>query len=135
MIVGSRPIEVRIQPIIAVVVDLPLVPATPMLVSAALNSSASNCARVIIGAPRRRAAWTSGMVSSIAAETTRVCSALVMPEPSWGWRSTPLARRKSNRAVLRPWSRARSEPATLAPRAWTISARGVMPLPPTPQKK
>ena len=81
-IVGSRPLAVAIQPIMAVVVDLPLVPATPTLTCAALNSWASSCARVRIGAPTRRAAWTSGMVSSTAVETTSVWSALVSPDPS-----------------------------------------------------
>ena len=70
--VGSRPACTRIQPIIAVVVDLPLVPPTPTRTGAALNRSDSSSARVTMGAPTRRADWTSGMVSSMAADTTRV---------------------------------------------------------------
>ncbi len=118
-----------------VVVDFPLVPATPTDSGAALNSSASSSAREMIAAPARRAAWTSGTVSSTAPDATRIWSARVIPLPSWGCRPTPRLLRKSNLAPLRPWSRARSEPSTVAPRAWTISARGAMPLPPTPQKK
>ena len=40
-IVGLRPARSNIHPTIPVVVDLPLVPATPMLCEAALNSSAT----------------------------------------------------------------------------------------------
>ena len=54
--VGSRPAFSNIQPIMAVVVDLPLVPATPTRAGAALNKWASRAARVTIGAPARRAA-------------------------------------------------------------------------------
>ena len=58
-----------------VVVDLPLVPATPIEIGAALNISASSSARVISRAPARRAACTSGTLSSTAAEVTRIWSA------------------------------------------------------------
>ena len=57
-----------IQAIMPVVVDLPLVPATPMRTGAALNSSASSSARFSRAAPTRWAATTSGTVSSTAAE-------------------------------------------------------------------
>ena len=73
-----------------VVVDLPLVPATPIRSGAALNRSASRRARVVIGAPTRRAAWTSGTVSSTAAETTSTWSARVTPLPSCGCSPMPL---------------------------------------------
>src|ERR1019366_1937066 len=135
MMVGSCPARSRIQPIMPVVVDLPLVPATPMRWAAALNSSASSSARVMMARSSRRADWTSGMLSSTAPDITRIWPRRFTPLPSWGCRATPRPRRKSNRAVLRPWSSARSEPSTTPPRAKTISARGVMPLPPTPQKK
>ncbi|MEJ1968200.1 MAG: hypothetical protein WDN03_06110 [Rhizomicrobium sp.] len=69
--VGSSPAWCRIQPIMAVVVDLPLVPATPTAPGESLNSSARSSARSIVLAPTRRAAWTSGTVSSTAAEATR----------------------------------------------------------------
>ncbi len=72
MTVGCSPARSSIQPIMPVVVDLPLVPATPIRNGAALKSSASNSARVTIGAPMRRAATTSGTVSSTAAEITTV---------------------------------------------------------------
>ena len=49
-----------------VMVDLPLVPATPTEVGAALNSSLSNSGRVLMVAPARLAAPTSGTVSSMA---------------------------------------------------------------------
>ncbi len=70
--VGRRPVACRIQPIIPVVVDLPLVPATPMPMGAALNRSASKSARDIRRIPRRFAARTSGTVSSMAVEATRI---------------------------------------------------------------
>ena len=60
MMVGSRPASCRIQPIMPVVVDLPLVPPTAMLCGAALNSWASSSARRITGTPRRRAALHVG---------------------------------------------------------------------------
>jgi len=72
MTVGRRPTDSRIQPIIPVVVDFPLVPATPTAIGAALNSCASNSARLTIGAPMRRAATTSGTLSSTAAEITTI---------------------------------------------------------------
>ena len=75
MIVGRLPARSRIQPIMPTVVDLPLVPATPTLKSARLNSSASSFARVMMVAPTRRAACTSGTVSSTAVEVTRIWSA------------------------------------------------------------
>ena len=49
-----------------VMVDLPLVPATPTEVGAALNSSLSSSGRVLMVAPARRAAPMSGTVSSMA---------------------------------------------------------------------
>ena len=49
-----------------VMVDLPLVPATPTEVGAALNSSLSSSGRVLMAAPARRAAPMSGTVSSMA---------------------------------------------------------------------
>ena len=91
------PARCRIQPIMPVVVDLPLVPATPMLRRAALNSSASSCgAGDQAGAPTRRAACTSGTVSSTAAEVTTIWSGPVTPLPSCGNSAMPRARRKSN---------------------------------------
>ena len=80
MTVGSRPVACRIQPIMPVVVDLPLVPATPMALGAALNSSASSSARSISRARTRRAACTSGTVSSTAADVTTIVSGLVTPD-------------------------------------------------------
>ena len=55
--------------------------------------------------------------------------------PVHDWQKQELARRKANFSARRPWSRARSEPATVLPRAFRISASGSMPLPPMPQKK
>ena len=72
MMVGLFPARCRIQPIMPTVVDFPLVPATPTLKAAALKSSARSFARVVTAAPMRRAACTSGMVSSTAAEVTRI---------------------------------------------------------------
>ena len=112
MIVGSRPACCRIQPIMPVVVDLPLVPPTAMLCGAALKSWASNSARRITGTPSRRAACTSGTVSSTAADVTRICSARVTPLPSWACSSIPCFRRNSNFGPSRPWSRDRSDPST-----------------------
>jgi len=66
---------------------------------------------------------------------TKIWPARLTPLPSCGWSSTPRARKKSNLSALRPWSSARSEPSTSPPLAWMIKASGVMPLPPTLQKK
>ena len=71
-IVGFLPARCRIQPIMPVVVDFPLVPATPMPQTDGLNSSARSFARVVTAAPMRRAACTSGTVSSTAAEVTKI---------------------------------------------------------------
>ena len=87
--VGSRPVSDRIQPIMPVVVDLPLVPATPMLVFAALNNCARSSARVMNVAPTARADATSGTVSSTAADATTICSWRVTPEPSCGNSAMP----------------------------------------------
>ena len=70
MIVGLSS-AVQDQPIMPTVVDLPLVPATPTP-KAGLNSWARSLARVMTAAPIRRAAWTSGTVSSTAAEVTKI---------------------------------------------------------------
>ncbi len=53
-----------------VMVDLPLVPATPIEVGAALNSSLSSCGRVLMRAPTCLAAPMSGTVSSTAPVAT-----------------------------------------------------------------
>ena len=55
-----------------VMVDLPLVPATPIEVGAALNSSLSSWGRVLIVAPTRFAAPMSGTVSSTAPVATTI---------------------------------------------------------------
>ena len=69
--VGSRWQAWRIQPIMPVTVDLPLVPPTATLRCAALNSSASNSGRVSArSAELVGARTTSGTVSSTAAEVT-----------------------------------------------------------------
>ena len=69
---GSSPAPAKMVPTIPVVVDLPLVPAIPTLRPAALNSSDNSSGRVTILAPARRAACTSGTVSSMAADTTTI---------------------------------------------------------------
>jgi hypothetical protein len=104
MIVGSRPARCMIQPSMPVTVDLPLVPPTAMPVGAALNSVASSSARVMRGQPSSLARTTSGTVSSIAAEATRVCSAEVTPLPSCGKSSKPWLRSQANFSGVRPWS-------------------------------
>ena len=78
--VGSRPARCRIQAIMPVVVDLPLVPATPTRDGRGVEQlgqqlGAGHDAR------RRRGgrAWTSGTVSSTAPEATRIWSARVTP--------------------------------------------------------
>ena len=70
--VGSSPARRQMSAIIPVVVDLPEVPATPTERGAALNRRASSSGRVTMDAPTRRAATTSGMVPSTAAEVTRI---------------------------------------------------------------
>ncbi|MGB8630333.1 MAG: hypothetical protein WCD69_13220 [Xanthobacteraceae bacterium] len=54
------------------VVDLPLVPATPTPKAAELKRSARSFARVMTGAPIRRAACTSVTVSSTAVDVTKI---------------------------------------------------------------
>jgi len=70
--VGSRRSAWRIQPIMPVTVDLPLVPATPIGIVLALNRSASISARVRRGQSSRSAAIMSGTVGSIAAEAMTI---------------------------------------------------------------
>ena len=72
MTVGLRLSLCMIQAIIPVTVDLPLVPATPMRQEAALNIAALSSARVMRVQPNTRARATSGTVSSIAAEATKI---------------------------------------------------------------
>ncbi|MNK88318.1 hypothetical protein D3C87_1082780 [compost metagenome] len=55
-----------------VMVDLPLVPATPIEVGAALNSCDSSWGRVTMVAPTRLAAPMSGTVSSTAPVATTI---------------------------------------------------------------
>ena len=135
MTVGARPARCRIQAIMPVMVDLPLVPATPIEAGAALNSWLSSSGRVTMRAPARFAAPMSGTVSSMAPVATTVWSGRVTPEPSCGCRVTPWASSQANFSGVRPWSRDRSEPSIRPPRAWTIIASGSIPEPPTPQKK
>ena len=134
MIVGSPPAWVRIQPIIPVTVDLPLVPPTAIPTGAALNKAESSSARLIRAQPSSRARTTSGTVSSTAAEATSVWSAAEMPLPSCGWSAKPCRSSHANFSGVRPWSRLRSEPATLAPCPLRIIASGSIPEPPMPQK-
>ena len=101
MITGSSPQSARIQPVMPVTVDLPLVPPMAMGSGAALNSSASNWARVLRGQPSRLAAAISGTSSSIAALAISVCPAF-RPLPSCGNSVMPLARNQSNLSSLRP---------------------------------
>ena len=133
--VGSRPQACRIQPIMPVTVDFPLVPATPIGSVLALNSDASSSGRLSRSAPTRSAATISATLASTAADATTICSAEVTPDPSCGNSVTPFAARSSNFAGSRPASRVRSEPATRAPRPARIIASGIIPLPPIPTKK
>ena len=57
---GRGPVAWRIQPIMPVTVDLPLVPPTAMPIGAALNSSASSSARLIRSRPSAFAFTMSG---------------------------------------------------------------------------
>jgi hypothetical protein len=84
-----------------VMVDLPLVPATPTEVGAALKIRLSSSGRVTMAAPSRFAAPMSGTVSSTAPVATTVMSAR-MPDPSCGCRVTPCARSQSNFSGVRP---------------------------------
>ncbi len=100
-----------------VMVDLPLVPATPIEVGAELKICDSSWGRVRMVAPTRRAAPMSGTVSSTAPVATTTWSGPVTPDPSWANRVTPWARSQSNFSGVRPWSSARSEPLIRLPRA------------------
>jgi len=91
-----------IQPIMPVTVDLPLVPPTAMDCGAALNSVASNCARLIRAQPSSSARTTSGTVSSTAAEATSVWLAVVIPLPSCGNRVKPSVSSQANFSGVRP---------------------------------
>ena len=73
----------RISKIIAVTVDLPLVPVTAIVrIPAAKDSRISDLCRT--GTPARRAAFTSGTLSSTAVEITSPSQPGPMPEPSCG---------------------------------------------------
>src|SRR5829696_3628271 len=134
MTVGWRCVACRIQPIMPVTVDFPLVPPTATLRCASFSSWARNCGRVRCVRPSSRARTTSGTVSSTAAEVTSSmpgCS----PDPSCGNSWMPSDFRYSNLCGVRPASSERSEPATFAPLARTMLASGNIPLPPIPLKK
>ena len=135
MIVGSRPASVNIQPIMPVTVDLPLVPPIATLRGAVLNRLARSSARVMRAQPSAFALAMSGTLSSIAADAIRIWSPFIRPLPSCGKRSMPRLCSHANFGPKRPWSSARSEPATFAPASRTILAKGNMPEPPMPQKK
>ena len=78
---GDFPHAVRNSNIIAVTVDLPLVPATAIVFFEAMIA-ASRSERWTMGRPRRRAAAMSGFDSSIAVETQTTSVSAPTPEPS-----------------------------------------------------
>ncbi len=134
--VGSRPVAFRIQPIMPVVVDLPLVPATPMLEGAALNSSASSAprgdqraAQPPCGLDVRHRLLDRGRGDD---DLRRVDDAAAVLREQ---RDAAGAQEVEFRRPCGPGRRARSEPATAAPCSLRMSASGSMPLPPMPQKK
>ncbi len=144
---GSRRQPRRISKIIATTVDLPLVPATAT-VRRSSTKRASSSERCSTGTPSRRAAATSGTLSSTALETMRPSHAGnaapaaggIRPAtgasalPSCGAITTPSASSRSRISPLSPASNARSLPlATPPPRTW-YCARALMPLPATPAK-
>ena len=88
MIVGLLPARCRIQPIIATVVLLPLVPATAIVLFVAMIA-ASRSERCTAGMLRSCAATMSGFDSSIAVETQTTSVATVTPEPSCGTTAHP----------------------------------------------
>ena len=90
--VGWRWQAWRIQPIIPVTVDLPLVPPTATLRCAALSNWARNCGRVMWGRPSARARTTSGTLSSTAPDVTSVMPGWT-PEPSCGNSEMPSERK------------------------------------------
>ena len=90
--VGWRWQAWRIQPIIPVTVDLPLVPPTATLLCAALSNCANSCGRVTRSSPSSTARTTSGMVGSTAADVTRVMPS-ASPLPSCAWSGIPSERR------------------------------------------
>ncbi|MEI9886177.1 MAG: hypothetical protein WDN08_06675 [Rhizomicrobium sp.] len=65
-----------------------------MALGASLKSCDNSSARSISVAPTRRAAWTSGIVPSTAAEVTTMVSGPATPLPSCGTRAMPLAPQK-----------------------------------------
>ena len=95
------PASLRIQAIIPVMVDLPLVPATPTEVGAALKIWLSSSGRVTICAPARFAAPMSGTVSSTAPVATTIWSPRT-PDPSCACSTTPCALSQSNFSGVRP---------------------------------
>ena len=131
--VGARPAQASRWPRIAVVVDLPQVPATAT--SRLRESSAeSSSARRATGTPRRRAAARSGLSSSTATEATTRAVAGVTPEPSWGKSATPCARSAARAGTGSSASRKRSEPVTASPASRRASARADMPVPAMPTR-
>ena len=111
--VGSRPSACRIQPIMPVVVDLPLVPATPMRDRCRVEQIGQQLgAQQDSGADRAARPGCRARCPRPRPEATTICSGRVTPVPSCGKSSMPRARRKSNLSAVRPWSSARSEPAT-----------------------
>ena len=80
---GSRPAPRKIAKIIALTVDLPLVPVTAMERCSA-TKCASSSERWMIGMACARAATTSATCSSTAVETTSAAQSWPKPLPSCG---------------------------------------------------
>ncbi len=78
---GDFPHAVRNSNIIAVTVDLPLVPATAIVLFDVMIA-ASRSERCTMGRPRARAAAMSGFDSSIAVEMQTTSVSALIPEPS-----------------------------------------------------
>ena len=78
---GDSPHEVRNSNIIAVTVDLPLVPATAIAFFDAMIT-ASRSERWMMGRPQARAAAMSGFDSSIAVEMHKASVSSSTPDPS-----------------------------------------------------
>ena len=106
---GDFPQAVRNSNIIAVTVDLPLVPAiATVLLDAMMEASTSE--RCTMGRPRAYAAAMSGFDASIAVETQTASVSSPTFEPSWGTMAHPRPSRDCCTAVVSSLPSKRSEP-------------------------
>ncbi len=130
---GDIPHAERNSNIIAVTVDLPLVPATATVFFEE-TIDARRSERCMTGMPLARAAAMSGFVSSIAVDTQRASASSVTPVPSWLAILQPSPSRDRRTDAVSSLSNRRSDPETPIPSKRRYWARALIPVPKMPVK-